>query len=160
MSQLDSPSCSSEMNENDLAFNRMVVNHKLIRKYCIENACETNDRFAADCDRLLKSAEFVHRIASEYYFDSIHDNGFVTFIRLASIYTDKIVEQIGKSSGTNKIHSNYLKLMKLVLNYADWMLNMHEDLKDDRKDEKNEGNGLYVRTKSGFAYRRLYESTK
>ena len=143
------------MTENDLAFDRMIVNCKIIRKYCSENACETNDRFAVGVERLFESAGFIHRIAADFYLGSVPDNGFVTFVRLSASYTDKIVEQVRK----NKIHPDYVRLLRLVLNYADLLTDLYGSLRDEQKDEATKGQ-LFMRTKPWFTLKRIYESVK
>lgn len=144
------------MTENDRAFNRMVANYELIRKYCAATVSETNTQFAADCERMFQTAELIHRIASDFYFDSVPDNGFVTFVRLSAIYTDKIVKQIQ----SNQLHQHYVKLMKLVLIYGDFLAHLYGELKDEEKAEHSSKGQLFVREKSGILYKEIYRAVK
>ena len=145
------------MTQNDLSFDRMVANCELIRKYCSENVCETNDQFASDCERLFKVAELIHRIAPDFYFDCVPDNGFVTFVRLSAAYTDKLVNQI-QTNG--KFHPHYVKLMRLVLKYASFLAKLYGDLKDEETKDSSEKGQLFVRNRPGFSNKEIYDAVR
>lgn len=135
----------------------LIANCELIRRFCSENRSETNDQFGADCERMCGSAQFISRIAAEFFLDSVHDNGFMTFVRLSSIYTNKIAKQI---QTRQKIHPHYVKLIKLILIYADWLTDLYGDLKKEQKNGASSNGQLIVKTTSGLMCKRLFEGMK
>lgn len=144
------------MNTNCL-ISRLITNCELIQEFCLKKPSETNDQFATDCERLRELAQFINRISAEFFLEAVHENGFRIFVRLSSIYTDKIAEQIKVK---RKIHPNYMRLLKLVLNYGDWMVEMYGELKDEQKNTVSSSGQLFVKTKPGFTNWRVYERVK
>ena len=54
---------------------QIVANRGRIRRFCLENECETNETLQKNVDQLLQRAKLFHSIAPEFFLDELADNG-------------------------------------------------------------------------------------
>lgn len=122
--------------ENRFKLDQLISNCDYITKFCSKDANESNKLIIENCDQLLKSAEYVDKIAYEYTFENLPTNGFVIYLKIITSYTGQIVKQIETK---NKINENFGKIFKIIMTYKKLILFMHKTLvdKEPEKSGKN-----------------------
>lgn len=135
----------------------MIANVGHIMAFCQENECEANAKFERTCAQILQSARFIYKIAGEFFLGDLTENGFVTFLRLFSAYTNQIVQQIRTE---NRIDPDFMTFFKLFPIYSDILHETYVDLKSEREaDARNSQVSncrLHVRRKGGLQNDHVY----
>ena len=124
------------INESDASpLDRLLLNCEYIAKFCRNNRCEANERLRVNCvERLVQSSRFFDKISSEFFFKKIPQNGFVQFLKIATIFTDQIANQI---KAKNQIDRRTRKLFESIIFCADWLTTTCKQLKSE-KDEASQ----------------------
>lgn len=123
----------AQHNQKLFKLDTLSSNCDCIIKYCSQNLNELNESIINDCNQLLKVAKFIDQVAYDYTFKGIPFNGFLTFLKVITSFTEKIVKQIEKK---NKINSDFIKIFKIINNYRDLILIAHENLVQEKKNKK------------------------
>ena len=126
---------NTKMNGNGKHFtiDQMLAHCERIRGFCAENDCEANRQLLENTEKLLKSARFMHKIAPEFFFERLPQNGFVTYLRIASAYIAKVSAQIEKQ---NKVDPDLLKLFALLFDCEAWLVDLVDELKSEKESRK------------------------
>ena len=136
---------------------RITANVDFIRAFCLKNECEEHLNFRIDLERLLESVTYFYKVADEYFFADLTENGIITYVRIATTYTDLVVKQIRT---TNQIDPDFLVLFKLCAVLLDALPEVYEDLKSEQEENVRNGNvsncKLHLQKKSALLNPYLY----
>ena len=138
---------------------RLLFNCDYIDKFCRNNVCEANERLRVDCvDRLVQSGRFIYQVSNEFCFEQAPQNGFIQFLKIATIFTDQTVNQI---KSKNRIDSVTRKLFESIIFYADWLSTTYRKLKDEFANRSCGSNCQhFVKRELELRSRHFYELTK
>ena len=133
----------------------ITANVDFINRFCSENECKENTKFGNNLDRLLESVRFFHKIADEYFFADLTENGIIAYVRIATIYTDLVVKQIRTK---NRIDPDFLVLFKLFNTLLNALPDIYEDLKSEQEENNSQVSNcrLHVRKKNAFQSKDIY----
>lgn len=123
----------SEGNAKPFTLDQMMADCEYIRRFCSEGdkaATGLKIQLFEDSERLLKSAKFIHRVAPEFFFEGLPQNGFVTFLRIATAFTSKIVSQIEEN---RKVDPELLKIFAILFDCDAWLVDVYHDLKKEKE---------------------------
>lgn len=136
---------------------QLVANCARIQEYCLQNESDPNKSLINDCEQLVCLAKFVAGVADDYKFEALTSNGFTSFLRMATVYTDQIVNQITK----NKIEADFLKLFRLFFPYGDCLKEMDEKLKKEKELFYGEDGFQHLMIKEkGMSRKELYDGVQ
>ena len=157
---------SLKMIKEATCLDRLLFDCGYMEKFCRNNVSEANERLRVDCvDRLVQSGKFIDQISTEFRFEKAIQNGFVQFFKIATCFTDLVVNQI---KTRNRIDSVTRKLFESVVFYADWLIETYKQLKcenksteDKRRDFLKNNNGQhFIRREPELRSRHFYELVK
>lgn len=120
-------------NGKPFTLDQMLAECELIRAFCSESDCAANGLkilLLEDSEKLLKLAKFIHKVAPEFFFEGLPQNGFVTFLRIATAYIAKIASQIEEN---NEVDPELLKIFKLLFDCEAWLVELYHDLKSEKE---------------------------
>lgn len=122
------------MSDQNLFYNldKIISNLELIIKFCANNKSFETDDISAKCSQLIEFAKFMDKICGDYNFENLPANGFMTFNRFLSAFTDQLVVQI---KSKNRFDSDFIKLFGMVFTYKEWLLSTYEILKEEETDD-------------------------
>ena len=107
---------------------QLNLNCDYIIEFCVKNNNDEYRPIIDNCNELLKSAKFVNQFAFDYTFEGIPSNGFVTYLKIITSYTDVMANQIKRK---HKIDEDLIKLFKIINWYGEIILNTYNDLKEE-----------------------------
>ena len=136
---------------------QLIANVEISRTFCLENPCEENVKFMEGFDRLLPFVKFFHTVAPDFFFADLPENGFIMLFRIATAYSNKIVQQIRTQ---NRIDPDFMLIFKLFDACMAALPEFYEDLKNEQKEDvinsRVSNCKLHVRRKIALKNRHVY----
>lgn len=134
----------------------LITNCDLIQEFCLQNDSDQNKRLINDCERLVGSAKFVAKIADEYKFETLASNGFVQFLRIATVFTGQLLRQIKTK---NKVEADFARLFRSFFSIGDYLVYIHDKLKEERNAffGADKSSGHFMIKERNLSRRRMYD---
>lgn len=137
---------------------QLLSNLNHIKRFCSDQKqnAKANEQLAGDCDKLIGVADRIYKMADEFIvFEKLPQNGFFTFLDIATAYTDQIVKQINEEQ---RVDADLQRMFSGLFLYGEFLPEICEELKSEQN-EAHDGPSLMQRANC-MRSRHIYRAVK